>query len=62
MYSFPLDHRIETSGFLFVENLITTNIIKEVLHKYDLTIEQIKLLKAGKDVFLEDGTTLKMHY
>ena len=59
MYSFPLDHRIETSGFLFVENLITTNIIKEVLHKYDLTIEQIKLLKAGKDVFLEDGTTLK---
>jgi ribonuclease Z len=58
IYCFPLDHRIETSGFLFVEKYSIHHIRKDVLGKYKFTIEQLKSIKEGKDVVLDDYTML----
>ncbi|MCL4116794.1 UNVERIFIED_CONTAM: hypothetical protein GTU68_052361 [Idotea baltica] len=44
VFSFPLKHRIPTTGFLF---------------KYDLTYEEIKNLKHGNNITSKDGTLLK---
>jgi ribonuclease Z len=51
----PLIHRVECCGFLFREKPHKHKIVKETIPK-DLTIEQIKMLKEGKNVINEDGT------
>ena len=56
----PLIHRVECCGFLFREKPQKHNIVKETMPS-DLTIEQIKTLKDGKNVFSEDGS-LKYDY
>lgn len=58
VWTFPLSHRIETHGFLFVEKNPGYNLREEVINQYALSIEQIKHLKAGEDILLEDGTHL----
>ncbi len=51
----PLIHRVECCGFLFREKPHKHKIIKETMPN-DLTIEQIKLLKDGKNILNEDGS------
>lgn len=56
--SFPLKHRIPTCGFLFKEKPQQLKIIKESILEYDLTIEEIKKIKEGKDHILKDGSVV----
>ena len=58
IYSFPLNHRIPTCGFLFKEKPKPLSIIKEMVIKHNLTIEQIQEAKNGSDLILEDGSLL----
>ena len=51
--AFPLKHRIETCGFLFVEKQRPPNIIKDKIKELNLTIPQILEVKAGKDIIVE---------
>lgn len=56
----PLIHRVECCGFLFREKPQKHKIVKETMPS-DLSIEQIKILKDGKNVMNEDGS-LKYDY
>jgi len=51
----PLVHRVECCGFLFREKPHKHKIVKEKMPS-DLTIEQIKSLKNGENIFYEDGS------
>ncbi|MBE0639268.1 MAG: ribonuclease Z [Bacteroidales bacterium] len=53
--SFPLDHRIPTRGFLFAEKPRLRKVRKAFLSKEDVSIEQIKLIKAGADYISNSG-------
>ena len=52
---FPLNHRIETYGFLFEEKEKEKNIKKELISKYKLSISDILNIKKGKDYLTEKG-------
>ncbi len=51
----PMDHRIPCSGFLFRESPKPRRIDKEKLSD-DLSVDDFKALKAGKDLYYADGT------
>ena len=53
--SFPLDHGINCSGFLFQEKVLPRNIKKEALKKYNIPIAEIKAIKGGQDWKNENG-------
>lgn len=53
--SFPLDHRIDCTGFVFKEKYLNRNIIKEKLAQKRISIAQIHKLKQGFDALDEDG-------
>lgn len=53
--SFPLDHRIDCTGFVFKEKFLNRNIIKEKLAQKRISIAQIHKLKQGFDALDEDG-------
>ena len=55
--AFPLNHRIETFGFLFREKTPAPNIRKDELEKYGLTLAEIGALKRGEDI-TRDGVTI----
>jgi len=55
IFSFPVSHKIPTCGFLFEEKKMPRNIIKEVIEKYNIPIQQIKSIKDGND-FDYNGT------
>ncbi len=55
VFSIPLIHRIPTSGYLFKEKPHPKNINSEAIKKYNLSIDQIKAVKAGEDLKMEDG-------
>ena len=57
VWTFPMHHRIETHGFLFVEKTAGYNIKEGVIEKYALTIDQIKTLKASQNILLPNGQT-----
>ena len=50
----PLDHRIDCTGFLFQEKPKKRSLVKDKLPK-NILVEEIKLLKEGKDVCDEFG-------
>jgi len=56
IYSFPLDHRVPTCGFLFKEKQTLPNIKKEVIKKYKPGIEEIKEIRVGGDLKLKSGS------
>ena len=58
VYAFPLKHRVPTYGFLFSEREQRGGIRKELISQYQLSFEQIRQLKEGQTVILEDGTSL----
>ena len=58
--SFPLKHRVPTTGFLFREKSKERKLIKSFIREKGLTIDEIKSLKGGANVLREDGTLLEV--
>lgn len=59
VYSFPLKHRIPTTGFLFREKPLPRNIDKYKLEKYKVSLADIYKLKKGEDVTSEEGKLIR---
>ncbi len=59
VWTIPLRHRVPCCGYLFREKEPALNVRKNVIARYGLGIEQIVRAKAGEDVALEDGRTLR---
>lgn len=55
--SFPLNHGVDTFGFLFREKEPLWNVHKEAIAKYGLTLTEIGTLKRGEDVH-RDGIVI----
>jgi ribonuclease Z len=53
--SFPLLHRVPTTGFLFREKKRLRNIIPDKIEEYGINYTQIPAIKEGKDLILNDG-------
>ncbi len=53
--AFPLNHKIETYGYLFREKKPMLNIRKEKLEEYGFTLAEIGTLKSGEDVVRPAG-------
>ena len=53
--AFPLNHRIETYGYLFREKTPQLNVRKEAIGEYGLGVAEICALKNGEDVVREDS-------
>ncbi len=53
-----LNHRIPCCGFLFKEKSRMANISKEIIEKYNLTIEQIMAIKQGAELVSEMGEVI----
>lgn len=51
--AFPLNHKIETFGFLFREKEPLMNVRKEKIAEYGLTLTEIGSIKRGEDVVRE---------
>ena len=45
-----LNHRIPCCGFIFKEKILLANITKEIIHNYNLNVEEILSIKAGNDL------------
>ena len=54
LLAFPLNHRVETFGYIIREKMPPFNIHKEAIEKYDLTLSEIGTLKRGEDVVRGD--------
>ena len=52
--SIAMEHNIETYGFLFKEKKEPLKIKKEAIKKYNISIQDIKKIKAGKDLKLKN--------
>ncbi|MCM1176954.1 MAG: ribonuclease Z [Bacteroidales bacterium] len=59
MLAFPLNHRIETFGFIIREKMPMMNIRKEAIGRYGLTLAEIGTLKRGEDVVRESGEIIQ---
>lgn len=53
--AFPLNHKIETYGYLFREKTPPMNVRKDALEKYGFTLTEIGMLKRGEDVVRPAG-------
>ncbi len=58
IYSFPLDHRVPTCGFLFKEKQSLPNIKKEIIKEYQPDKQQMYQIKKGEDLKLKNGTII----
>ena len=56
--SFPLQHRIPTTGFIIQEKAGLRSLIKEKLQETELPLEAIQQLRLGHDYLASDG----IHY
>ena len=56
--AFPLDHQIETYGFLFKEKEPLRNVIKSKIAEQALSLKEIAALKQGKNLKRENGDLL----
>lgn len=54
LLAFPLNHRVETFGFMIREKMPQFNVHKDAIGKYSLTLAEIGALKRGEDVVRED--------
>ena len=54
LLAFPLNHRMETFGYIIREKMPPFNIHKEAIEKYGLTLSEIGTLKRGEDAVRED--------
>ncbi len=55
LLAFPLNHRIETFGFIIREKMPPRNVNKESIARYGLAIAEIAALKRGEDVVRPAG-------
>lgn len=55
VYSFPLNHKVATSGFLFIEKPRELNIRKGYVNKYNIPVQKIHAIKNGADYTTESG-------
>jgi ribonuclease Z len=58
IYSFPLSHRINCTGFLFKEKPGLRKIVKEKLLQHKISVAEINKLRLGMDVQDENGKTI----
>ena len=56
--AFPLNHKIDTYGFLFREKEPQWNVRKEAVERFGLTLTEIGTLKRGEDVVRGDGSVI----
>jgi ribonuclease Z len=59
VYSIPLKHRIETTGYLFKEKPLPRNIDKYKLEKLNVSFAEIHKLKQGFDAVDNNGNLIK---
>ena len=50
LLAYPLNHRVETFGFIIREKMPPFNVHKPAIEKYSLTLSEIGALKRGEDV------------
>ena len=55
----PLHHRIKTCGFKFAEHPLPPNLRPEIIEQYQLSRQEIALLKERKEVTLSNGVVLR---
>ncbi len=53
--SLPLKHRVPSTGFLFREKRMLSNIRKELIEKYSLSLAEISAIKNGSDLTTAEG-------
>lgn len=58
VHSFPLQHRVRTTGFLFREKPLSRNIDKYKLEKLDVSFAEIHKLKKGMDATDNQGNII----
>ena len=51
----PLNHRVNTNGYLFKEKLKDRVIDRDIIKKYNIPISQIEGIKKGKDFIKKNG-------
>ena len=54
LLAFPLNHRVDTFGFIIREKMPQFNVHKDSIAKYGLSLSEIGTLKRGEDVIRED--------
>lgn len=59
IYTIPLDHRIYTNGFLFVEKQGLRRLDNEKIKNYNIPHFDFQNLRLGYDLILENGKVLK---
>jgi ribonuclease Z len=59
VFSFPLNHKVPTCGFLIKEKPKLLKIDAEKLKDKNIEVEHYKMLQNGQDVKLENGTTYR---
>lgn len=58
LLAFPLNHRVDTFGFIIREKQPARNVRKDAISRYGLTLTEIGALKRGEDVVREgDGSS-----
>ena len=58
VFSFPLNHRIPTTGFLFKEKPRRGHLITDLLKQYQVPVEKYKEIKAGADFITQEGNLI----
>ncbi|MEN2282502.1 ribonuclease Z [Algoriphagus sp. SE2] len=60
VHSFPLKHRLPTTGFLVSEKSGFRNLVKEKLLQNPISLEAIHSIRSGKDYEETDGSIVKV--
>lgn len=55
LLAFPLNHRVDTYGFIIRGKMPQRNIHKDAISRYDLSLSEIGTLKRGEDVVREQA-------
>lgn len=61
LLAFPLNHRVDTYGFIIREKIPQLNVRKDAIRQYGLTLAEIGALKRGEDVVREDDRSGHSH-
>lgn len=59
LLAFPLNHRVDTYGFMIREKLPPYNVHKEAISRHGLSLTEIGTLKRGEDVLRPDGSVVR---
>ena len=54
LLAFPLNHRVDTFGFILREKMPPYNVRKDAIERHGLTLAEIGTLKRGEDVIRKD--------